>query len=76
MTDGDDLPDEPPRHHDPAWLTVRRAEIALALSVAAIAAAYALADSGSAARLVVTFAAGAVALVALRFLIQTWRGRG
>jgi hypothetical protein len=69
VSDETDLPEQP-ADEDPPWLTVRRAEVALALSIAAIAAAYLLSDSGGAARFVVTFAAGAVALASLRFLLR------
>lgn len=69
MGDPTELPEQP-ADEDPPWLTVRRAEVALALSIAAIAVAYLLTDSGSAARFVVTFAAGAVSLASLRFLIR------
>ena len=57
------------------WFTVRRAEVALALAIAVIALAYVLTPSGSAARFVLTFAAGAVSLAALRFLILQRRDR-
>jgi hypothetical protein len=69
VSDETDLPEQPVDEDRP-WLTVRRAEVALALSIAAIAAAYLLSDSGGAARFVVTFAAGAVALASLRFLLR------
>ena len=69
MADGTDLPEQP-TDDDPPWLTVRRAEVALALSIVAMAAAYVLSDSGSAVRFVVTFAAGAIAIMSLRFLLR------
>ena len=69
MTDGVDPAEEPEPAADGEWLTVRRAEVALALAIAVIALAYVLTPSGSAARFVLTFAAGAVSLAALRFLI-------
>ncbi len=76
MSDGTDPAGEPEASAGEEWMTVRRAEVALALSIAAIALAYILADSGSAARFMITFAAGAVSLVSLRFLIGHRRGRG
>ena len=75
MADGTDLPEQPADDDEPEWLTVRRAEVALALSIAAIVAAYLLSDSGSAPRFVVTFAAGAVALASLRFVLGGRRNR-
>lgn len=75
MTDGVDPAEEPDPPAAEEWLTVRRAEVALALAIAVIALAYVLTPSGSAARFVLTFAAGAVSLAALRFLILHRRDR-
>jgi hypothetical protein len=68
MTDGADPDVEPTAQDDRPMLTVRQAEVALAISIAVIAIAYLVTDSGSAIRFVVTFAAAAVALVSLRSL--------
>lgn len=75
MTDGEDPAADPEPDAVEQWLTVRRAEAALALAIAVIAAAYVVTPSGSAARFMITFAAGAVSLVALRFLILHRRDR-
>jgi hypothetical protein len=75
MTDDAEPAAEPEPPADGEWFTVRRAEVALALAIAVIAAAYVVTPSGSAARFVVTFAAGAVSLAALRFLIMHRRDR-
>ncbi len=71
MTDGE----EPEPAADGAWFTVGRAEVALALAIAVIVVAYEVTPSGSAARFVITVAAGAVSLAALRFLIRHRRDR-
>ncbi|MDX6378550.1 MAG: hypothetical protein QOE98_2853 [Gaiellaceae bacterium] len=68
MTDGADPAEETAGRDDRPLLTVRQAEVALAVAIAVIAIAYAFTDSGSAIRFVVTFAAAALALVALRSL--------
>lgn len=75
MTDGEDPAAEPEPAADGEWFTVRRAEVALALAIAVIAAAYVVTPSGSAARFLITFAAGAVSLAALRYLILHRRDR-
>jgi hypothetical protein len=75
MSDGAEPTDEPEAAEDQEWFTVLRAEIALALSIAAIVVAYLLTESGSSARFAVTFAAGAVSLASLRFLIGHRRDR-
>ncbi len=76
MTDGADPPEQPSEDGQPEWFTVRRAEVTLAVSVLAIAGAYLLPGNGSTVRFLITFAAGASALLALRFLIGGRKDRG